>query len=327
MKIFLAAEEANSDAIQPMSSRPPNMNESFVAAVRDTVDPAAMRRRSSLVLILSALTLAGCAQRPVAGVDMLAMLAKARAHQTPAQQRAAMVADIRADIRSNDPAADTPALARALAAIGTIPREDFVDARGRAAAYVDLPQDIGHGQTISDPYVVAVMTAALDLPADRSAHVLDIGTGSGYQAAVLAAVAARVASVEIVAPLARTAAARLRRMGYATVTVRAGDGFLGWPEQAPFDGIVVAASATAVPQPLVDQLKVGGRIVMPIGLSDTSTQLLRMTKRADGTLDRCTLGPALFVHFTGGRVRPFAPRALTDRTIPLCFRAPIVGVV
>ncbi len=134
------------------------------------------------------------------------------------------------------------------------------------------------------------MTAALDLPADRSAHVLDIGTGSGYQAAVLATVAARVASVEIVAPLARMAAARLRRMGYATVTVRAGDGFLGWPEQAPFDGIVVAASATAVPQPLVDQLKVGAASSCrsPVRHEHAIAAHDQARRRS---LDRCTLGP------------------------------------
>ena len=288
----------------------------------------AMRFPSDLARLscVAALALAGCAAQPH-GTGLLDRMAKIRAGRSPVEQRAAMVRDIRADIRAADPAADTPALERALAAIAIIPRERFVAPGGRAAAYVDLPQDIGYGQTISDPYVVAVMTAQLDLPADRTANVLDIGTGSGYQAAVLAHVAHQVASVEIVEPLARSADERIRRMGYTNVDIRAGDGFLGWPEHAPFDGIVVAASAAAVPQPLIDQLRVGGRIVMPIGATDTATQLLRMTKRPDGTLDRCRLGPALFVPFTGGRVKPFAAHGLTDRTIPLCYKAPIVGIV
>ncbi|AXJ95471.1 MULTISPECIES: protein-L-isoaspartate(D-aspartate) O-methyltransferase [unclassified Sphingomonas] len=303
------------------------MNRSFIATDAHFVDASAMSRRFLPSAALLAVSLAGCTHASPQPVDMLGALAKARAGQSPAQQRAQMVADIRADIHAADPAADTPALGRALAVIGTLPREDFVDPAGRAAAYVDLPQAIGYGQTISDPYVVAVMTAALDLPADGSANVLDVGTGSGYQAAVLARLARHVASIEIVEPLARAADVRLHHMGYANVAVRAGDGFMGWPEHAPFDGIVVAASATEVPRPLLDQLKPGGRIVMPIGASDTSTQLLRVTKRPDGALDRCRLGPALFVPFTGGRVAPFVPRALTDRTIPLCFKAPIVGVL
>ncbi|MGR6327939.1 protein-L-isoaspartate(D-aspartate) O-methyltransferase [Sphingomonas sp. XXL09] len=286
-----------------------------------------MPMRLNLLIIAVALLTTACAQRQTGAADALSTLAKAQAAATPAERRAAMVAEIRAGVRDGDPIADTPALDRALSVIGTIPRDEFVPVEGRAAAYVDLPQQIGFGQTISDPYVVAVMTAALDLPADRRANVLDIGTGSGYQAAVLAHVAARVSSIEIVAPLARAAAARLHRMGYSNVVVRAGDGFAGWPDRGPFDGIIVAASATAPPPPLIEQLKVGGRIVMPIGATDMSTQLLRMTKRADGSLDRCVLGPALFVPFTGGRVAPFARHGLFDRTIPLCFKAPIVGIL
>lgn len=235
-----------------------------------------------------------------------------------------MVKSIREDVKAADPDADTPALEKALSAVGSLPRERFVARSGRGAAYVDLPQRIGYGQTISDPYVVSIMTAALELP--NGANVLDVGTGSGYQAAVLAKIARHVSSVEIVRPLAVSAANRLRRLGFKNVDVRNGDGFLGWPAHAPFDGIVVAAGATAVPLPLLDQLKPGGRLVMPIGATDTSTQLLRFTKRANGAIDRCSLGGAMFVPLTGGLVKPFARFGLPDRSIPLCFSKAIVSI-
>jgi protein-L-isoaspartate(D-aspartate) O-methyltransferase len=116
-------------------------------------------------------------------------------------------------------------------------------------------------------------------------------------------------------------------LGFTNVDVRSGDGFLGWPEHAPFDGIVVAASATAVPGPLLAQLKLGGRLVMPIGTTEWSTQLLRTTKRLDGTVERCSLGLALFVPLTGTRTTPFARYGLIDQSIPLCFGKPIIGVL
>lgn len=274
------------------------------------------------VTALAAALLSGCAQPSLP--PLLSNLANAQ-RGTPAEQRAAMVQRIRADVRDAAASADTPAFEQALGVIGTLPREDFVPPAGRPAAYVDLPQAIGFGQTISDPFVVAVMTGALDLPA--GANVLDVGTGSGYQAAVLARIARHVSSIEIVAPLARAAAVRLRRLGFANVDVRSGDGFLGWPEHAPFDGIVVAASVTAVPAPLLAQLKPGGRIIIPVGATDASTQLLKITKRTDGGVERCSLGGAVFVPMTGGRVRPQAAYGLIDQSIPLCFGAPIVGVL
>lgn len=237
------------------------------------------------------------------------------------EQRSRMTARIREDVAKAAPAAVTPAFDRALGVVGRLPREAFVLPTGRGAAYVDLPQEIGYGQTISDPYIVTVMTAALNV--GPSARVLDIGTGSGYQAAVLAPLVAHVWSIEIVGPLARTAATRLRRMGYRNVTVRAGDGYAGWPEVAPFDGIVVAAGSGAVPQPLIDQLKVGGRLVMPIGATTTAEQILVITKRADGGVDRCSLGGAMFVPLTGRGQTPEARAALLDRSIPLCYGAPI----
>lgn len=272
-------------------------------------------------------SVSGCAanHNQLTTIDLLTTLAKAQQGRSVAEQRAAMVENIRADIRAADPAADSPGLEKVLGVIGSLRREDFVQSSGRRAAYLDLPQSIGHGQTISDPYVVAVMTAALDLT--PRANALDVGTGSGYQAAVLARIARHVSSIEIVRPLAMSAAARLRRMGFSNIDVHYGDGFLGWPYRAPFDGILVAASAAAVPAPLLDQLKPGGRLVMPIGATDLSTELLRITKRPDGTLERCSLGPAIFVPLTGARATPFARYGLRDRSIPLCFRTAIVGLL
>jgi protein-L-isoaspartate(D-aspartate) O-methyltransferase len=238
-----------------------------------------------------------------------------------AAARAAMTAKIATDVRAAASAADTPAFRRALAVVARLPREAFVAPAGRPAAYVALPQAIGYGQTISDPYIVTVMTAALDLGA--GARVLDIGTGSGYQAAVLAPLAAEVWSVEIVAPLARRAAHRLAAMGYRNVHVRHGDGFAGWAGHAPFDGIIVAAGASAVPQPLIDQLKPGGHLVMPIGPSTAQELLLRFTRQADGRVTRCSLGGAMFVPLTGQGARPDAMRGLIDRGIPSCYGAPI----
>ena len=257
-------------------------------------------------------------------VDPLTVLAKAQNGKTVPQRRKEMVEQIRADLRAAAQIADTPAFEAALGIIGSLPREQFVRRNRRNAAYVDLPQEIGYGQTISDPYVVAVMTGALDLPSD--ANVLDVGTGSGYQAAVLARIAKRVSSIEIVKPLAISAAKRLKRLDFLNVEVRSGDGFLGWPEHAQFDGIVVAASASAVPTPLLDQLKLGGRLIMPIGPSGMSTQLLRITKKVDGSTERCALGGALFVPLTSTHTKPFARAGLFDRSIPLCFEKPVVWV-
>jgi len=238
-----------------------------------------------------------------------------------AEQRAMMVAKIRADVRSFATSAVTPAFERALAIVAKTPREEFVLPAGRRLAYVDLPQEIGHEQTISDPYIVTIMTAALELT--PGATVLDIGTGSGYQAAVLSPLAREVFSIEIVDSLARSAAARLRRLRYLNVEVRSGDGFAGWPEHAPFDGIIVAAGAAEVPAPLIDQLRPGGRLVMPIGASFASEQILILTKQPNGSTTRCSLGPAMFVDLTGRGKTPAGSRGVLDRTIPFCFGAPI----
>ncbi|MBV8237786.1 MAG: protein-L-isoaspartate(D-aspartate) O-methyltransferase, partial [Sphingomonas sp.] len=191
-----------------------------------------------------------------------------------------MAAAVRAGVHRAAADADNAELARVLAAMAAVPRDAFVPAALRKQAFADRSLEIGDGQTISAPSVVAVMTAAAQLPAH--ANVLDVGTGSGYQAAVLARLADRVASVEIVPDLAAAARERLVRLGYANVEVRAGDGYAGWPERAPFDAIIVAAGSDKVPAPLLDQLKVGGRLVMPVGATWASEQLLVVTKTAPG---------------------------------------------
>lgn len=184
---------------------------------------------------------------------------------------------------------------RVLAALGKVARHEFVPPGSRALAYVDSPLSIGHGQTISQPFIVAFMTEAARIePDDR---VLEIGTGSGYQAAVLAEIAKEVYSVEIVEALGKTAAERLQRMGYENVTVRIGDGYEGWPEKAPFDAILVTAAPPAIPSPLLEQLKIGGRLVMPVG--GFNQQLVRITKTAQGETQHETLLPVRFVPMTG----------------------------
>jgi len=186
-----------------------------------------------------------------------------------------------------------------LAALRAVPRHLFVPAELRASAYNDGPLAIGHGQTISQPYVVAFMTEAARLrPGDR---VLEIGTGSGYQAAVLDALGANVWSIEIVPDLAERARRALAAAGASRVTVRAGDGTGGWPEEAPFDAIVVTAAPEQVPQALLDQLKVGGRLVIPLGAG--SQELLRITRTATG-FEREPLLSVRFVPMTGEARRP-----------------------
>jgi protein-L-isoaspartate(D-aspartate) O-methyltransferase len=194
--------------------------------------------------------------------------------------------------------------ARVLAAMGKVPRHEFVPESERSRAYEDGPLPIGHGQTISQPYIVAFMTEQLEpKPADR---VLEIGTGSGYQAAVLAELTAQVYTIEIIEDLANRAAADLKRLGYTNVHVRAGDGYKGWPEAAPFDAIIVTCAPEQVPQPLIDQLKDGGRMIVPVGpLWDQNLVLLR---KHDGKLDQRAVLPVRFVPMTGQAQKPEAPK-------------------
>lgn len=206
---------------------------------------------------------------------------------------------------------------RALGAAAMVKREKFVTIDGQALAYEQRPQSIGYDQTISNPYIVAIMTAAADPPPGGS--VLEIGTGSGYQAAVLSRLTGQVYSIEIVEPLASAAARRLRELGYANVHVRAGDGFAGWPEAAPFDAIVMTAGAAAPPPALLEQLRPGGRLVMPVGPSTVQERLVVFTIEADGSVSRCVLGSAMFVPLTGQGARPPRSAGLNEKGLGYCF--------
>ena len=186
-----------------------------------------------------------------------------------------------------------------IAAMGRVPRHQFVPERERDAAYDDRPLPIGYGQTISQPYIVALMSDLLAVgPGDS---VLEVGTGSGYQAAVLAELGAHTYTIEIVPELGRAAAQRLDRQGYAEVEARIGDGYYGWEVRGPFDAIVVTAAASHVPPPLVRQLKPGGRMVIPVGDPFTVQQLMLVTKNEDGSTQIRQLLPVRFVPLTGER--------------------------
>jgi protein-L-isoaspartate(D-aspartate) O-methyltransferase len=189
--------------------------------------------------------------------------------------------------------------ARVLAAMEKVPRQEFVPEQQRNRAYEDRALPIGHDQTISQPYIVAFMTEQLDpQPTDR---VLEIGTGSGYQAAVLARLVAEVYTIEIIEPLAQRAEADLKRLGCTNVHVRAGDGCQGWPEAAPFDAIIVTCAPENVPPPLVEQLRDGGRIIIPVGpLGDQELVLLR---KQGEQLEQHAVLPVRFVPMTGGAQR------------------------
>ena len=188
---------------------------------------------------------------------------------------------------------------RVLQAMREVRRHLFVPEDVRSAAYRDGPLPIGHGQTISQPYIVALMTqlASVD-PGDR---ILEVGTGSGYQAAVLARLADRVYSVEIVEELAREARQKLKELGYDNVSVRIGDGFRGWPEHAPFDAIVVTCSPPEIPSPLKEQLAPGGRLIIPVG--ERQQELKVVSKNQEGAIEKESVIPVRFVPMTGPGVR------------------------
>lgn len=182
-----------------------------------------------------------------------------------------------------------------LEALRKVPRHEFVPEYQRPFAYWDRPLSIGKGQTISQPFIVAFMTAALNLK--NSDLVLEIGTGSGYQAAVLATIVDSVYTIEIVDELALDAKKRLKNLGYDNITVRAGDGYHGWAEKAPFDAIMVTAGADSIPQPLVDQLKIGGHLIIPVGPHDGIRQLVLLTKKKNKIIKRNMMA-VRFVPFT-----------------------------
>jgi protein-L-isoaspartate(D-aspartate) O-methyltransferase len=183
-----------------------------------------------------------------------------------------------------------------MAAMAKVPRHEFVPALERRNAYANRPLPIGMGQTISQPFIVALMTDLMEVkPGDR---VLEVGTGSGYQAALLAELAATVYTIEIVEPLAREAAERLKRLGYHNVVTKSGDGYQGWPEHAPFDAVMVTAAPREVPQPLIEQLKPGGRLVVPVGGQAAGQSLLLIEKQPDGRITRRNILAVRFVPLT-----------------------------
>jgi protein-L-isoaspartate(D-aspartate) O-methyltransferase len=221
-------------------------------------------------VLLAAIAAAGCGQRTPSPADFTAQ----RERMVEQQLKSRGIKD-----------------EHVLAAMAKVPREEFIPADQRGEAYQDGPLPIGYDQTISQPYIVAFMTEQLQpKPDDR---VLEIGTGSGYQAAILANLVANVYTIEIVEPLARTAEATLQRLGYKNVHLKVGDGYKGWPEEAPFDAIIVTCAPDNVPQPLIDQLKDGGRMVIPVG--ERFAQQLYLLEKKNGQLKESVTLPVRFV--------------------------------
>jgi protein-L-isoaspartate(D-aspartate) O-methyltransferase len=221
-------------------------------------------------LLLAAITTTGCGQQTPTAADFAAQ----RHGMVERQLQARGIKD-----------------ERVLTAMAKVPREEFVPVDARAEAYSDGPLPIGYDQTISQPYIVAFMTENLRLK--RSDRVLEIGSGSGYQAAILAELVADIYTIEIVEPLAKTAEATLQRLGYKNVHIKVGDGYKGWPEEAPFDAIIVTCAPENVPQPLTDQLKDGGRMVIPVG--ERFAQQLYLLEKRNGQLKESVTLPVRFV--------------------------------
>jgi protein-L-isoaspartate(D-aspartate) O-methyltransferase len=238
------------------------------------------------VAIIAALLLASAVQATAADLETAARLDMVRTIEAIARER-------------SGGAAPTTLNTTVLEAMRHVPRHAFVPAAQRDLAYANRPLPIGFGQTISQPYIVALMTDLLRL-APR-ARVLEVGTGSGYQAAVLAELGHQVYTIEIVSGLAEQTATRLSEFGYDAVHVRRGDGYYGWPEAAPFDGIVVTAAAPQIPRPLLEQLKPGGRMVIPIGAAFLVQQLTLIEKLADESIRTEALLPVAFVPLAGSR--------------------------
>ncbi len=244
----------------------------------------------SRVFLLMSLLLAGWLATPPAIGD---------SDKNYALQRQRLVETVEAHVRETSDYLGRDALdARVTAALASVPRHEFVPERLREHAYENRPLPIGHSQTISQPYIVAIMTDLLELGPQH--RVLEIGTGSGYQAAILATLIEQVYSIEIIEPLGEAARERLARLGFDTVQVRIGDGYYGWEEHAPFDAIVVTAAASHVPPPLIQQLKPGGRMVIPVGSHFMTQQLLLVTKSVNGEVRTRQILPVAFVPLTGG---------------------------
>ena len=223
-------------------------------------------------------------------------MANACGQQNYVAERQALVDELRRDSMLAEEHGAPPLSESALAAIGRTPRHEFVPERQRGLAYENHPLPIGAGQTISQPYIVALMTDLADI--GNGETVLEIGTGSGYQAAVLSEVAQHVYTIEIIEALGLRAEEVLVRLGYDNVTVRIGDGYAGWPEKAPFDAIVVTAAPDEIPRPLIDQLRVGGRMVVPVGAENTIQTLQLLSKEQNGELSVRNIIPVRFVPLT-----------------------------
>ena len=187
---------------------------------------------------------------------------------------------------------------KVLQMMAKVPRHEFVPENNKYYAYENRPISIGYGQTISQPYIVAIMTDLLELKPDS--RVLELGTGSGYQAAILSGLVKEVFTIEIVEPLGLAAKEKLARLGYDNVTVKIGDGYYGWEEEAPFDAIIVTAAGSHIPPPLSKQLKVGGRMIIPVGTLFMTQQLLLVTKQDKAKLVTRQILPVSFVPVTGG---------------------------
>jgi protein-L-isoaspartate(D-aspartate) O-methyltransferase len=238
-------------------------------------------------------TIAGTTQRTLMAWALCCLCWSAHAQDRYLAARRALVAELRAESVDRD--ADTRIDSNVLAVMGRVPRHAYVPASERRYAYENRPLGIGYGQTISQPYIVALMTS---LARPRTGQkILEVGTGSGYQAAVLAEFDTRVYTIEIVAPLATQAEQRLR--AYGNVVTRTGDGYYGWKEHAPFDAIVVTAAASSIPPPLLAQLKPGGRMVIPVGSSFFTQTLLLVQKDATGRVRTRQILPVRFVPLTG----------------------------
>ena len=212
------------------------------------------------------------------------------------EARNALVTELREYSQVSESYGSPPLSESILEVIGRVPRHEFVPDLQKRYAYENRPLPIGAGQTISQPYIVALMTDLAGI--EEHERVLEIGTGSGYQAAVLSELADKVYTIEIVESLGQRAAADIERLGYENVSVRIGDGYAGWPEHAPFDAIIVTAAPDEVPQPLIEQLAVGGRLVIPVGPENQVQILQLLTKEADGVVNVKDISAVRFVPFT-----------------------------
>lgn len=214
------------------------------------------------------------------------------------EARQAMVQEIKADVFRTSRYIDRRSLdPKVLGAMGKVPRHKFVPLQARSSAYENRPLGIGYGQTISQPYIVALMTELLKL--EPHFKVLEVGTGSAYQAAILAELVKKVYSIEIIEPLGVRARKTLKDLKYENVDIRIGDGYYGWKEAGPFDSIIVTAAASHIPPPLIGQLKPGGKMVIPVGSSFMVQQLLLVEKDSDGKLTTRQILPVRFVPLTG----------------------------